>query len=97
MTLPEGGCAVFLNADGVAGMTVEAADDRFGPLPGFSGDDSATAGVQDGLDRAVRWPKADLAILGGRTVRFRVSLRDTERGAARLFAITLRAGDAAAH
>ena len=91
--LPEGGCALNLNADGVAGMAVEVADDRFTPLPGFSGDALGAAAGPDGLDCVVRWPQTSLGALGGRTVRFRVHLRDTETMQARLYAIYLRGCD----
>lgn len=90
VTLPEAGCRVLLNAGGVGGMKVEVAEDRFAMIPGFSGEDAGTAGEADGLDCEVRWAKGDLATLGGRTVRFRVHLRDTGAAPARLYAIYLQ-------
>ncbi|NUQ65012.1 MAG: hypothetical protein HUU20_21315 [Pirellulales bacterium] len=89
MTLPEGGCDIVLNADGANGMRVEVADERFIPIADFSGDASGAAAAADGLDVAVRWPKGDLKMLGGKTVRLRVHVRKTGAVEPRLYAIYL--------
>lgn len=89
VTLPAEGCRLLLNADGVDGITVEVADERFRPLAGFSGDELGHAAGPDGLDCPVTWAGHDLCELGGRTVRFRVHLRADERVNPRLYAMAL--------
>jgi len=71
VTLPEGGCALSLNADGADGMRVEVADENFHLLEGLAGVPEGKGGIEC----AVRWSKGDLAALAGQTVRFRVHLK----------------------
>ncbi|MBS0631998.1 MAG: hypothetical protein JSS11_08805 [Verrucomicrobia bacterium] len=89
--LPDQGCKVFLNADHAALMDVEIADERFNPLPGYSGAKAGRTSAADGLDCPVVWP-ADFAALAGNTIRFKINLHRGADGAEpRLFAVTLQA------
>lgn len=89
VTLPKGGCRVFLNADGAKGMTVELADERFNLLPAFSGAACGTVAMAGGLDCPVNWA-GDLAALGGQTVRLRVRVKKEEGAEPRLYVVYLR-------
>ncbi|HJN18585.1 MAG TPA: hypothetical protein QGH10_23995, partial [Armatimonadota bacterium] len=61
ITLPEGGCQILLNAEGADGMSVEIADERFGLLPEFSGDNAAATSDASGLDIPVTWPEGEIS------------------------------------
>lgn len=80
---------VVLNADGVAGIGVEVADERFTLLPEFSGEHAGRVAGPDGLDCPVAWPGKNLATLAGQTVRLHLSLKQSEAGDPRLYAIYL--------
>jgi hypothetical protein len=84
-----GGGGLFLNADGVRGMRVEVADERFELLPRFSGADAGTIAGGDGLSCPVAWPRAGLAELRGRAVRFRVHLKRAAGLEPRLYAVSV--------
>ncbi len=88
--LPLEGCQVALNADAARSMRVEIADERFRPLPEFSGPNSGTATDGGGLESLVNWPGGDLSSLGGREVRLRVHLKRKDGSEPRLFAVYLR-------
>jgi hypothetical protein len=83
VTLPAG-CAFTLNADGVAGLTIELLDEQFRPLPGFAG--GQVAGP-DGLDCPVRWKGHALSELGGRPVRIQVKMKRTGDYLPRVYAL----------
>lgn len=89
LTLPQGGGQITLNADGVSGMRVDLADERFFPLAGYSGESSGAVPSQTGLEGQVVWPAGSLAPLGGQTVRLRVQLNKQESVAPRLYAVYL--------
>jgi len=91
VTLPSSGGHVLLNADGVANIRVEVADERFGLIPEFSGESAGRASGPDGLECPVDWRGRSLQVLGGRTVRFRLGLERGEQTEPRLFAVYLRA------
>jgi hypothetical protein len=89
--LPPGGCSVYLNADGADCMTVEVSDERFTPIPDFSGQKSGVTTIKSGLDCPVTWYGRNLSALGGQTVRFRIHLTKRNSGSEpRLFAVYLR-------
>ena len=88
VTLPASGCALLLNADGAAGMRVDVADERFNLVPDLSGDRAGSVRAAGGLDCPVVWPGRTLGELGGKSVRFRVSL-NRQGGEPRLFCMTL--------
>jgi hypothetical protein len=90
VTLPAGGGQVSLNADRACDMRVEIADERFSPLPAYSGERSGSAKSEGGLDCPVTWPQGNLAELGGQTVRFRVHVKRQSSVEPRLYAIYLR-------
>lgn len=81
------GAIVTLNADGVAGMSVEIADANFQLLPEYSGANAARSPAAAGLDCAVTWPHASLDALAGRAVRLRVRLERGNHPEPRLFAL----------
>lgn len=89
--LPAQGCQVLLNADHAAGMSVEISDERFELLPAYSGANAGRTAVASGLDCGVAWAKADLSVLGGRTVRLKINLQKDGAADPRLFAVYLRA------
>ncbi len=90
VTLPSSGCEVFLNADGVRGMRLELADERFRLLPEYSEKNSGVCQAADGFDCPVRWPAGNLAELKGKTVRLRIHLKQGEHPTPRLYAVSLK-------
>jgi hypothetical protein len=86
-TLPAGGGTLRLNADGVAGMTVDLLDEQLRPIEGFGGGQAVGA---DGLDCPLRWKDRVLADLAGRTVRVRVNLGQAGETRPQLYAMYLR-------
>jgi hypothetical protein len=89
VVLPQSGCRLGLNADGASAMRVEVADERFSLLPEFAGKNAGSAAETGGLDCVVRWPRASLGSLGGRTVRFKITLRRGSGAEPRLYAVNL--------
>ena len=90
--LPREGCQVALNADAAGSMRVEIADERFVPLPEFSGAKSGTVDGGGGLECPVKWPAGDLSSLGGKKVRLRILMERKENSEPRLYAVYLRDG-----
>jgi hypothetical protein len=90
ITLPNGGCQIFLNADHARQMRVEVSDARFSLLPEYSVDRSGVIGSEGGLDCPVKWPAGDLTALGGKTVRFKIHLSGEAASTPRLYAVYLR-------
>ena len=88
--LPQEGCQVILNADAPRSMRVEIADERFGPLPEFSGSNSGTADDDGGLECPVKWPSGDLSSLGGKKIRLRILMERKQDSEPRLYAVYLR-------
>jgi hypothetical protein len=86
MTVPAGGCELRLNADGVAGLSVDLLDEKFQPIPGFTG--GAVTGP-DGLDCLVSWKGRALAELGGKPVRVQVNLKRVGEAQPRVYAVCL--------
>jgi hypothetical protein len=86
MSLGKAGCKLLLNAEGVRGMRVEIADEKFALLPEYSGDNAGFSRSTDGFDCAVKWPKASLDALVGKTVRLRICLKKGEHAEPRFFA-----------
>lgn len=81
-----GGGELTINADGVAGITVDLLDEHFRPIAGFTGGKIAGG---DGLDCKVAWPGHALAELSGRTVRVQARLRRIADNLPRLYAVSL--------
>ena len=96
VTIPGAGCEVRVNAEGVAGLSVEVADERFNLLPAFSGDNRGTVKGPDGLSCPVQWPNRSLAEIGGQTVRLRIHFRRSGPVESRLFAVYLQAAPGSA-
>ena len=92
MTLCDAGSKVSLNAQGIVGMRVEIADERFRLIPEYSGENAGAAGTADGLDCLVAWPRANLGALGGRRVRLLIHLQRGEYAEPRLFAVYVSSG-----
>lgn len=67
-------------------LSVEIADERFGLLPEYSADNAGLVAGQDGLDCAVKWPKASLDALVGKTVRLYLHLKKGEHAEPRFYA-----------
>jgi hypothetical protein len=86
LTICKRGCKVSLNADGVQGMSVEVVDEKFRPLPKFSGENAGRVVAQDGLERAVTWSKANLDDLMGENVRLNIHLKKGEYAEPRFYA-----------
>ena len=89
IALPADGWHVTLNADGVAGLSVEVADEHFTLIPEFSGDNSAKAQGTDGLDVPVKWASGNPSELNGKTVRFRIRFKRSEGVEPMLYAVNL--------
>lgn len=90
VTVPEAGFGLALNADGADGFRVEIADQHFAPLSEYSGANSGTTTISEGLACPVTWPRGNPAAIGGRTVRFRVHVRKTGEPEPRLYALYLQ-------
>ena len=93
VTLPEGGCELFLNADAVTGVRVEIANERFNLLPEYSGDRAGAVTGSDGLDCPVAWTGGTLDALAGKTVRLHVRVKREGTAEPRVYALYLRRGD----
>ena len=89
ITLAADGGTLTLNADGVAGLTVELLDEQYRPLPGFH--DGQVAGA-DGLDCPVRWKAHSMSELGGQTVRVQVFLRRGDNIVPQVYALSISQG-----
>jgi hypothetical protein len=87
-TLPTN-AKLSLNADDTDGLRVEIADERFNPLPSFSGDHAGKTSAAKGLDLAVTWPDRSLDELRGRTLRFHILATRRGETGPRLFALNL--------
>ena len=68
----------------------EVSDDRFRLLPEYSGDRAGTAQQRKGIESPVTWPGEDLSVLGGKTVRLRLHLRNGRGAEPRLYAFYIR-------
>ena len=87
VTLPMRPSEIALNADGVAGMTVDLLDEQMRPIPGYSGG----VGVgNDGLDCVVRWLERSLANLAGQRVCVLISMRRTDGIEPCLYAVNVK-------
>ena len=84
MAIPAGGGALTLNADGVAGLTVELLDEQFRPISGFG---AGKVTGPDGLDCPITWPGQGFAELKGRAVRIQVRIRRLDDLSPRLYAL----------
>ncbi|MBN1642027.1 MAG: hypothetical protein JXA09_12400 [Anaerolineae bacterium] len=83
---------IALNADAAGGMRVEVSDERFGLLPGWSGEDSGRPRGGAGLYCPVSWAGRDLGALSGKRVRLRVRMRGSEGVDPCLYAMYVRSG-----
>lgn len=90
LALPATGGAITVNADGVAGLTVELLDEQFRPIPGFG--DGQVEGI-NGLDCPVRWKARTLSELVGNPVRVQVRLRRMGDMAPRVYALNISGGN----
>jgi hypothetical protein len=88
--IPASGCQIFLNADHASHITVEISDAQFRLLPNFSGTRSGKTDAEGGIDCPVAWPKGNFAALGGKTVRFKLDIKEEKGVSPRLYAIYLR-------
>ena len=86
MTVPAGGCELRLNADGVAGLSVDLLDEKFQPIPGFTGGQAAGP---DGLDCPVEWKGHAMSELAGQRVRVHVRLQRLPENPPCLYALYL--------
>ena len=89
--LPPGRAQVVLNADAAHAVSVELADERFGPLDQYAGANRGRPDATSGLDCPVRWPKGDLSELAGRALRLCIRLERRGPVDPRLYAVYLRA------
>ena len=97
--LPGGNSQFFLNADFFWLLQIEISDAQFNLLPEYSGPNSGAASDAErgagiphengALDCPVVWPGAELSALRGKTVRFRVHLKNSQ-GQPRIFAMYIR-------
>ena len=97
--LPGGNFQFFLNADFFWLLQIEISDAQFNLLAEYSGPNSGAASDAErgagiphengALDCPVVWPGAELSALRGKTVRFRVHLKNSQ-GQPRIFAMYIR-------
>jgi hypothetical protein len=87
IALPSTGGVLSLNAEGVAGLTVDLLDDTMRPIPGFS--DGQVAGPF-GLACRIHWPNRALAELGRRSVRVQVNMNRVNDCGPTVYAIYLK-------
>ena len=73
-----------INANGVAGMSIDLLDEHMRPIPGFAG---GQVGGTDGLDCPVGWVGHTLRELGARMVRAQIHMRRMGDGVPELFAL----------
>jgi dienelactone hydrolase len=90
VTLPKGGADVFVNGEGLGGLTVEVADERFNPIPTRSAANAGKIPCPAGFDCAVTWPVVDQSELAGQTVRFKIGFKKTPESEPKLYALYLR-------
>ncbi len=84
---PEGGCEIKLNADQADDITIQLTDEGGHLLPAFSGNNKGIVKAGSSLITDVAWNNS-LAILGGKSVRVKLSWTDEET---RLYAVALDA------
>jgi hypothetical protein len=83
ITLPERAAELVLNAEGVGGLSVEVADERFALLPEFSGAAKGTVRGTGGLDCPVEWRGTSLASTADHSPKlYAMSVRDAATGSA---------------
>ena len=70
ITLPEGGCEIFVNAENIKGMRVQVCDVDGNPIEGYDG----TVRRGKSLERSVKWSNSVLNDLEGITVRLKISM-----------------------
>ncbi len=86
VVLSSGACELRINADGVAGLSVDLLDERCNPIPGFTG---AVVVGPDGLDCPVLWQGHAPTELAGLAVRIRVNLEEHGQLQPRVYAVYL--------
>lgn len=89
VVMPAGGCELRINADGVAGLSIDLLDERFNAIPGFTGGQFAGP---DGLDCPVHWDGHALAELADYTVRVQVNLKQRAECPPQVYALYLKKG-----
>lgn len=67
-----------INADGVSGIRIELTDEKFQPLPEFSGEHCGTV-LCDGLEERMMWPRGSMERLVDQTVRIRIIMNRDEQ------------------
>ena len=80
---------IFINADGLSAagrLKVEILDDRFVPVPGYSGADAVPL-VASGLRMPVSWRQGGTLPARSRPIRVRVSWEGADADLARLYAV----------
>jgi hypothetical protein len=90
LELPAPDCQIQLNADGTRAISVELLDEKFRPLPEFTGSNAGRLDTDGGLDCIVRWRTTPLTRLDGQKVRLRLNLQRQEDQSPRVYAVTLR-------
>jgi hypothetical protein len=83
---------VYVNTTGLGQYTqisVEVLDDKFRPIPGFSGDDAIPL-TEDGFHEQVKWRDKDSITKFDHPVRLRVIYSGLQRERARVYAIYLK-------
>ena len=88
ITLPQDGCNIILNADGVGNITVELTHENGVLIPACSGENQGVIEAAKGPDSAVHWPDGGLSELGGKVVRIKLGLTGDD---AKIYAVYLDA------
>ncbi len=88
--IPDEGCQISLNAEGVEAITVELSDEGGQPLSDYSGENRGTLIETDGIVHSVSWKDETISGIGGKTVRVKISITSNNT---KLYAIYLESSN----
>jgi hypothetical protein len=77
---------LYVNAEGVAGVSINLVDEEFRTIPGFTG---GRISDPDGLECVVKWQGGSTKILSGKRVRVSVKLSGNDKVRPRVYALYL--------
>ncbi len=87
--VPPSGFEVVFNADVTRGIRVKLIDERFEPIPEFSGENSGKFENNGGLECRVRW-SGDIKSLAGKKIRMQMQLTRQAADSPNIYAVYLR-------
>jgi hypothetical protein len=87
LSLSGSGGDLTINAEGVAGLSVDVLDEHFKPIPGFS---AGVVSAPDGLNCPVHWGGQGLPACDGKPFRVQVKMTRVSETLPRVYAINLK-------